>query len=109
MTDTEQNSEIEYKNFKPRLGMEPTASRLLNSTIQSIAPDAKAKTVIADKGDHFVFSIVVGVKKAFYTSEAIFKKSEMSGGPRLWQIHKLHTLLVQVIKRFLKKDNTTDV
>jgi hypothetical protein len=94
-----ESGRVDYKNFKPRAGMEPQLSKMVHSVLRALPPPRLSKVVIRDRGGFYYFSVVFRLESRLYNSEANVEKTKATGLTRLWQLAVVTYLLKDLLRQ----------
>ncbi len=89
---------LEFKNFKPREGIEESSRELIRESLDATPIQGIAKVLVKDVNRSFQFSIVAKVKNQIISNDLEYKKKDLHGWPRDWQ----YSVLCRLIYDFLR-------
>lgn len=91
---------LQYRGFKPRQEVTDQAEKVSQKILDESPVAGSARVVIADEGEHFHVSVVGATfDKKLFSSESAFRKQNIRGWPREWQLGAL----VQVLGDFVRQ------
>lgn len=91
---------LQYRGFKPRQEVTDQAEKVSQKILDESPVAGSARVVISDQGDQFHVSVVGATfDRKLFSSESAFKKKNISGWPREWQLGAL----VQVLGDFVRQ------
>lgn len=91
---------LQYRGFKPRQEVTDQAQKVSQKILDESPLEGSARVVIADQGDHFHVSVVGKTSdRKLFSSELAFRKQNIRGWPREWQLGAL----VEVLGDFVRQ------
>lgn len=103
---------LQYRGFKPRQEVTDQAEKVSQKILDESPVAGSARVVIADEGENFHVSVVGATfDKKLFSSESAFRKSQIRGWPREWQLGALAQVLgdfVRQLRNHFREDGESD-
>jgi len=93
---------IQFRGFQPREEVERDIKKVAQKILEESPMEGQARLVISDQGEQFHISVVGTAQNKLFSSESLYKKKDLAGWPRTWQLGAIAELLGDFVQQVRK-------